>query len=101
MKVLSWNAVERMELEEREKPEPAAGEVLIRVEAAGICGSEIEGYLGRNSLRIPPLVMGHEFCGIVEKTGEGADERLVGRKVVVNPLLSCGRCPRCKKPSIT
>ncbi|WP_409344110.1 zinc-binding dehydrogenase [Paenibacillus sp. MBLB4367] len=102
MKALVWNAAETMDWEEREQPAAQAGEVLIQVEAVGICGSEIEGYLGHNSLRIPPLVMGHEFCGrIVDVNpngthGSGSDLQ-IGRKAVVNPLLFCGHCDRCLK----
>jgi (R,R)-butanediol dehydrogenase / meso-butanediol dehydrogenase / diacetyl reductase len=64
--------------------------------AVGICGSEIEGYLGRMGNRIPPLVMGHEFAGTVTEVGEGVDEDLVGREVAVNPLSSDGTCPLCR-----
>lgn len=97
MKVLSWNAAETIAWEDRERPEPLPDEVLIRVEVVGICGSEIEGYLGHNSLRVPPLVMGHEFCGTVAKTGAEVTGLDIGRKAVVNPLLYCGRCDRCLK----
>jgi threonine dehydrogenase-like Zn-dependent dehydrogenase len=96
MMALSWNAPERMDWEERDVPQPEAGEVLIRVEAVGICGSEIEGYLGHNSLRVPPLVMGHEFCGTIEQAGAGVSPEWIGRRVTVNPLLTCGRCPACQ-----
>lgn len=100
MKTLVWNAAETMDWQERELPVPAEDEILIRVEAVGICGSEIEGYLGHNSLRIPPLIMGHEFCGVIEQAGsrmKEANELDIGRKVVVNPLLFCGRCGSCLK----
>lgn len=97
MKALVWSAAEKMDWEDRERPVPGDDEVLVRIEAVGICGSEIEGYLGHNSLRKPPLVMGHEFCGIVEQAGSTADEALIGKKVVVNPLIFCGRCDRCRK----
>ncbi|MFC5407587.1 zinc-dependent alcohol dehydrogenase [Cohnella soli] len=97
MKALVWNAAEQMDWEDREFPVPLAGEVLVRIEAVGICGSEIEGYLGHNSLRKPPLIMGHEFCGIVESAGCSDNNALIGKKVVVNPLLFCGQCDRCRK----
>src|SRR2546426_464588 len=67
-------------------------EVLVRAEAASICGSEIEGYLGRMANRVPPLVMGHEFAGTVVASGRD----WAGRRVAVNPLLSCGACARCR-----
>ncbi|WP_127587335.1 zinc-dependent alcohol dehydrogenase [Paenibacillus koleovorans] len=100
MKTLVWNSAEKMDWEERDVIAPAEDEVLLRVEAVGICGSEIEGYLGHNSLRIPPLVMGHEFSGRIEQMGSGVDragELLPGMKVAINPLLFCGRCRSCRR----
>jgi threonine dehydrogenase-like Zn-dependent dehydrogenase len=85
-----------MAVEEVPPPEPAPGALLLRPEAAGICGSEVEGYLGRMGNRTPPLVMGHEFAGTVGRVGEGVDPGLVGRVVAVNPLLPCGSCPLCR-----
>ncbi len=76
-------------------PRPGPGEALVRHEAAGICGSEIDGYLGRMSNRVPPLVMGHEFAGRVTAVGEGAPSSAIGRRVAVNPLVTCGRCVAC------
>jgi threonine dehydrogenase-like Zn-dependent dehydrogenase len=70
--------------------------VVVRPEAVGICGSEIEGYLGRMGNRTPPLVMGHEFAGTVTEVGEGVDEDLLGREVAVNPLSSDGTCRLCR-----
>jgi (R,R)-butanediol dehydrogenase / meso-butanediol dehydrogenase / diacetyl reductase len=70
--------------------------VVVRLEAVGICGSEIEGYLGRMGNRTPPLVMGHEFAGTVTEVGEGVDEDLIGREVAVNPLSSDGTCRLCR-----
>ncbi|TNJ64589.1 galactitol-1-phosphate 5-dehydrogenase [Paenibacillus hemerocallicola] len=116
MKALVWTGVETMEVRETERPACGPDEILIRVEAVGICGSEIEGYLGHNSLRVPPLVMGHEFCGTVVDAGEGLPVAAgdangaregrsasaygsisIGQKVVVNPLLACGECPSCRR----
>lgn len=100
MNTLVWNAAEKMDWQRGERPVPLADEVLIQVEAVGICGSEIEGYLGHNSLRIPPLIMGHEFCGRIVAAGSSAREAAglhIGAKAVVNPLLFCGRCRSCLK----
>lgn len=97
MKALVWTAPEQMAIETTADPVPAADEVLIRVEAVGICGSEIEGYLGHNSLRVPPLVMGHEFCGRIVACGSQVGRFSPGQKVVVNPLQSCGSCRSCRK----
>ncbi len=75
-------------LEEREWPDPVPleGEVLVSVRAVGICGSELEGVRNNSPFRVPPLVMGHEFCGVRLDTGE---------RVAVNPLVTCGHCDLC------
>jgi 2-desacetyl-2-hydroxyethyl bacteriochlorophyllide A dehydrogenase len=96
VKAIVWQGPERMEIGER--PEPSdlhSGEVVLRPGAVGICGSEVEGYLGRMGNRTPPLVMGHEFAGEVVRAGEGAQQWL-GRRVAVNPLVACGRCRLCR-----
>jgi 2-desacetyl-2-hydroxyethyl bacteriochlorophyllide A dehydrogenase len=95
MKALVWTEPYTMQIREVEKPSPKNNEVLIKVDAVGICGSEIEGFTGHNSLRIPPLVMGHEFSGVVVEAPETSE--LNGKRVVVNPLISCGKCNRCRK----
>lgn len=90
MNALVWEAPRAMKMREQEKPTPAADEVLIRVAYAGICGSELSGYLGHNALRVPPLVMGHEFSGEIIEMGEQATEKnsalAVGQTVTANPL---------------
>jgi L-iditol 2-dehydrogenase len=70
MRALVWEGPRQMVLRELPVPEPGPGEVCLRVEAVGICGSELAGYLGHNSLRKPPLVMGHEFAGTVDAVGD-------------------------------
>ena len=92
MKGIVWHGPEQMSVEEVPEPAVEPGTVVVRPTAAGICGSEIEGYLGRMGNRTPPLVMGHEFAGTVTEVGEGADEDLLGRLVAVNPLSSDGTC---------
>jgi 2-desacetyl-2-hydroxyethyl bacteriochlorophyllide A dehydrogenase len=95
MKALVWVAPRKIGLQEADKPVPQADEVLIRVRAAGICGSEVEGFLGKSDKRIPPLIMGHEFAGDVEQSGPGLDDSLEGTRVVVEPYLTCGVCDEC------
>ncbi len=89
-----WN---RLEIGEVEKPTPAPGELLLRVAAAGLCGSELEAFKKRSPRRTPPLVLGHEFCGQVVAVGTGADPSAIGRKVVANAVVSCGVCPQCRR----
>jgi 2-desacetyl-2-hydroxyethyl bacteriochlorophyllide A dehydrogenase len=100
MKTLVYYGPRQISIEEHEIPKAGPGEALIKVESVGICGSELEGYLGHSSVRIPPLIMGHEFCGtIVEIFGLPGhkSEMSAGDKVVANPLISCGSCDRCMK----
>jgi (R,R)-butanediol dehydrogenase / meso-butanediol dehydrogenase / diacetyl reductase len=96
MKAVVWNGPEEMVVEEVPEPAVEPGTVKVRPDAVGICGSEIEGYLGKMGNRTPPLVMGHEFAGTVTEVGEGVDEGLVGRTVAVNPLSSDETCPLCR-----
>jgi (R,R)-butanediol dehydrogenase / meso-butanediol dehydrogenase / diacetyl reductase len=96
LKGIVWHGPEQMSVDEVSEPSVEPGTVVVRPTAAGICGSEIEGYLGRMGNRTPPLVMGHEFAGTVTEAGEGVDESLVGRLVAVNPLASDGTCPLCR-----
>src|SRR3954468_5628108 len=96
MRAIVWQGPQRMAIEERpEPPEPERGELIVRPEAVGICGSEVEGYLGRMGNRTPPLVMGHEFAGVVVAAGAGLD-RFEGVRVAVNPLSGCGECRLCR-----
>lgn len=74
-------------IEEVDIPKPALNEVLIKVKACGICGTDLHAYYGEHPFISYPIVPGHEFSGIVEKTGE---------HVVVEPLLTCGKCYNCK-----
>jgi len=76
-------------------PEVAAGEVLVRVHACGICGSELETFKGRSERRTPPLVMGHEYCGEIASVGGGVSGWKVGDRVVGNSVVPCGQCIRC------
>lgn len=97
MKTLVWIGPKKMEVRESAVPELQEDELLLKIDAVGICGSEIEGYLGHNSLRVPPLVMGHEFSATVEAVGSKTNGFSKGNKVVVNPLISCGTCNSCRK----
>jgi (R,R)-butanediol dehydrogenase / meso-butanediol dehydrogenase / diacetyl reductase len=93
MKAIVWQGPERMEIGERPEPtDPGPDEVVLRPGAVGICGSEVEGYLGHMGNRTPPLVMGHEFAGEIVA---GAEE-WVGRRAAVNPIVGCGRCRLCR-----
>lgn len=88
MKALVWNGPERLSVEEVPDPEAGPGEVLLAPEAVGVCGSEVEGYLGAQANRTPPLVMGHELAGRVVALGGGVGREWEGRRVAVNPLVA-------------
>jgi threonine dehydrogenase-like Zn-dependent dehydrogenase len=96
MRVLVWEALEQMRLRDAPKPTAKPGWVVLEVEAAGVCGSEISSFLGKNELRKPPLVMGHEFSGSVIEIGDGVSQDWMGKHVVVNPLVTCGTCRYCR-----
>ena len=83
-----------MAVEERETPVPGPGEVLLRVIATGICGSDLHGYTGANGRRVPGQVMGHETVGRVAASGAEAGVA-DGALATVNPVVSCGTCPAC------
>jgi 2-desacetyl-2-hydroxyethyl bacteriochlorophyllide A dehydrogenase len=96
LRALVYEAPEVMNLRELDLPVPGPDEALLRVSYSGICGSELSGFLGRNSLRTPPLVFGHELAGVVETVGPGSRNAVeAGDRVTVNPLVSCGRCAYC------
>jgi threonine dehydrogenase-like Zn-dependent dehydrogenase len=96
VKAIVWQGPNEMTIEEQPDPgDPGPGELILQPEAVGICGSEVEGYLGHMGNRTPPLVMGHEFAGVVVATGSGAEE-LDGQRVAINPLSGCGECKLCR-----
>lgn len=87
MKALVYHGPERISYEDAPDPEPKPGEVLVRVHAVGLCGSDMHAWHGGDERRPPPLILGHEAAGIVHDTG---------RRVTVNPLVACGRCENCR-----
>ena len=91
-----------MELEYTELPQPAIGDedVLIRVRACGICGSDIHGIDGSTGRRIPPLVMGHEAAGIIEHVGKNVTAWKPGDRVTFDSMVSCGKCHFCRRGQV-
>ena len=80
---------------EVEKPVPAAGEVLMKVRAASICGSDVSRVFKGH--RLYPLILGHEVAGEVVETGPGADPALVGMRAALVPLIPCMQCEYCQQ----
>lgn len=99
MKALVYAAWGELKVREVPEPAPSPGELLVRVAAVGICGSELEGFKARSPRRTPPLIMGHEFCGEVAALGEGVQGFRIGDRVVVNSVISCGACETCREGS--
>ncbi len=97
MRTLVYVEPHRLEIQDSPTPAPRATEVIVKVEASGVCGSDLHGYLGRSLNRKPPLVMGHEFAGVVAGVGEAVSDLAVGTAVTVYPLITCGRCPACRR----
>lgn len=89
MKALVYTGVESLEYRDTPDATPGDGEHLIRIEASGICGSDMHAYLGHDDRRPAPLILGHEAAGIIV----GGDRD--GDRVTINPLVSCGTCPAC------
>lgn len=95
MKALVYLGPRRMELQDVPDPLPGRGEVVIGTVASAICGSDLHGFREASPRRVPPLIMGHETVGTVVGSGEGVDPERIGRRVVLRPILSCGRCEPC------
>jgi threonine dehydrogenase-like Zn-dependent dehydrogenase len=93
MRTLVFQGPERLTIEERDVPEPGPGEALVRVEATGICGSDLHGYMGKTGRRHPGQVMGHEVVGTVESLAD--DGPAPGTTVAVYTVIACGECPAC------
>ena len=95
MKALLLTEYKQMEVTDVDEPEVGDDDVLIQVEACGICGSDIHGYDGSTGRRIPPLVMGHEAAGVVVSTGSNVADMPAGTRVTFDSMVSCGKCDFC------
>jgi L-iditol 2-dehydrogenase len=95
MKALVYVGPERMEIQDFPTPIPKDGEVLLGVKAAGICGSDIHGFLGHSERRQPGLVMGHETVATIAEVNASVAGWKATQRVCFNPLVSCRSCPAC------
>ena len=89
MKALIYDGPEQLDFRDAADPVAAQGQHVIKVMAVGICGSDMHAYLGHDSRRPAPLILGHEAAGVI--VGGARD----GERVTINPLVSCGICPAC------
>jgi L-iditol 2-dehydrogenase len=100
MKALVLEEYKHLALRETPEPAPGAEEVLIRVAACGICGSDVHGYDGSSGRRLPPIVMGHEAAGTVASVGGRVTAFRVGDRVTFDSTIFCGACPYCLRGDI-
>ena len=100
MQALVKTAYGAGQMELRDVPVPTTGldEVLVRVKAAAICGSDVERFTGRLNIYTPPVVLGHEISGVVEKIGDNVDSVEIGARVAIEAnAYACGRCLVCRE----
>ena len=98
MKAVQITRPSVVEVVQREKPAFRDGEVLVRMEYVGFCGSDLNTWRGANALAKSPVIPGHEVGGVIEAVGAGVPETLrPGLTVTVNPYTSCGRCASCRR----
>ena len=95
MKALFYPAWDQLDMREVAEPTPKPGEVIVKVAAVGICGSELHGFVTHAARRTPPLIMGHEFCGTVAAVADGVSGFRPGDRVAVNSVIFCGHCEEC------
>ena len=96
MKALTLIAPGQFELQDLPDPDPGENEVVVRVRACGICGSDIHGMDGSSGRRIPPIVMGHEAAGEIARLGSAVTDWSVGDRVTFDSTVSCGTCEACR-----
>ncbi len=100
MKALLLSKYRELQIADLPTPAAGAGEVLIRVGACGICGSDVHGYDGSSGRRIPPIVMGHEAAGRIAKVGAGVTGLAEGDRVTFDSTIYCGACGYCKRGEV-
>jgi threonine dehydrogenase-like Zn-dependent dehydrogenase len=97
MKALVLKQYKEFSYEEAPVPEPAPREVLVAVKACGICGSDVHGMDGSTGRRRPPLIMGHEAAGVIERVGAAVRGWAPGDRVTFDSTVYCGECGYCRK----
>jgi L-iditol 2-dehydrogenase len=100
MNALLLTEYKKLEMVDFPVPEIGPGEVLVRVRACGICGSDVHGYDGSSGRRHPPLIMGHEAAGEVAKVGPGVTDLVIGDRVTFDSTVYCGQCQFCVRGDV-
>ena len=100
MQALLLKEYKKLDLVNMPEPEIGADDLLVRVRACGICGSDVHGFDGSTGRRIPPLVMGHEAAGVVERVGSAVSDLAPGDRVTFDSTIYCGRCYYCARGEV-
>ncbi|MFZ0744509.1 MAG: galactitol-1-phosphate 5-dehydrogenase [Terracidiphilus sp.] len=100
MKALVLSAYKQLDLVNMPPPRTAEDELLIRIAACGICGSDVHGYDGSTGRRLPPIVMGHEAAGVVESVGSAVSNLRPGDRVTFDSTVYCGKCFFCLRGQV-
>lgn len=100
MRALVLSAYKHLEMDDLPVPLPGEDELLIRIKACGICGSDVHGYDGSTGRRIPPIVMGHEAAGVVEAVGSAVSNFRAGDRVTFDSTVYCGKCFFCQRGQV-
>ena len=96
MKALVMREYKHLSYEDVETPKPKKGEVLVRIKACSVCGSDVHGFDGSTGRRRPPVIMGHEASGVIEACGPGIKNYKVGDRVTFDSTVYCNECEMCK-----
>jgi L-iditol 2-dehydrogenase len=100
MKALVLSEYKNLQLQDMPVPQPADDELLIKIKACGICGSDVHGFDGSTGRRIPPIVMGHEASGVVEAVGRNVKDFRLGDRVTFDSTVYCGECFYCQRGQV-
>jgi L-iditol 2-dehydrogenase len=100
MKALLLSKYKQLDIVDMPAPQPAEDELLIRIQACGICGSDVHGYDGSTGRRLPPIIMGHEAAGVVESVGSAVSNFHAGDRVTFDSTVYCGKCFFCQRGQI-
>lgn len=97
MKALQISSPFTLDVIDLPMPTPETGEVLLRLQYVGFCGSDLNTFRGRNQMALSPVIPGHEISAVIERLGDNVPENLkVGQTVTVDPYTACGNCPSCR-----
>lgn len=100
MKVATWQGGDRFSVDEAPEPAPGPGQVMVEVRTAGICGTDVHATQGLFPWK-PPLVMGHEYSGVIVAVGGRVSKTLIGQAVACEPGWGCGECAECRERRVS